>query len=217
MVRLKIRDYRRNELIQATIDTYAAKGLTDITLADIAAQAGMSPALVSHYFDGKNELLEATLRSLAKAIARSILIRFKADPSPLARMHAIIDACFEAEHFRPGAMVAWTAAWLHMQTNSQLAGLQRMINRRYRSNMLFALKQLMPEPIARDIATTLFATIDGFWLREAIDRGAVSPNDARRLCRSYLTLALQAGTKAARQKPAAKRAKPGQRRSRSVK
>jgi TetR/AcrR family transcriptional regulator, transcriptional repressor of bet genes len=217
MVRLKIRDYRRNELIQATIDTIAAKGLADITLADIAAHAGMSPALVSHYFDGKNELLEATLRSLAKAIAQSILIRFKADPSPLSRMHAIIDACFEAEHFRPGAMVAWTASWLYMQTNPRLAEVQRVINRRYRSNMLFALKQLMPEPIAKDIATTLFATIDGFWLREAIDRGAVSPNDARRLCRSYLTLALQAATRASRQKPTAKRAKPGQRRPRSAK
>jgi TetR/AcrR family transcriptional repressor of bet genes len=205
MVRLKIRDYRRNELIQATIDTIAAKGLADVTLADIAAQAGMSPALVSHYFDGKDELLEAALRSLAKAIAQSILARFRADPSPLARMHAIIDACFEADNFRPGAMVTWTASWLHMQSNSRLADLQRKINRRYRSNMLFALKQLVPESVANDIATMLFAMIDGFWLHEAIDRGAVSVGDARRLCRSYLAMALRAGAKPARRRSKAAR------------
>ena len=36
--------------------------MSEITLATIAAQAGVSPALVNHYFDGKDDLLEAAMR-----------------------------------------------------------------------------------------------------------------------------------------------------------
>ena len=65
MNRVDIEDGRRRQLIGATIDTLAEVGLGATTLALIGQRAGVSAGLISHYFDDKDGLLEATLRSLA--------------------------------------------------------------------------------------------------------------------------------------------------------
>ena len=72
MPRMKIKDLRRSELIDATIIAVASRGLSDTSLANIADQAGVSPALVSHYFEGKEDLLAATLLRLVKDLATEI-------------------------------------------------------------------------------------------------------------------------------------------------
>jgi betaine-aldehyde dehydrogenase len=62
-------DLRRRQLVEATIDTMAEVGFAATTLALIGQRAGVSPGLISHYFDDKDGLLEATLRSLAAPLA----------------------------------------------------------------------------------------------------------------------------------------------------
>ena len=57
MVNARLRSFRRNELIEATIAAISKGGLQDTTLATIGRHAGLSPALVNHYFDGKEALL----------------------------------------------------------------------------------------------------------------------------------------------------------------
>ena len=53
MAPVKLRSSRRKELIDATITVLYEGGLQDTTLAAIGRRAGLSPALVNHYFDGK--------------------------------------------------------------------------------------------------------------------------------------------------------------------
>ena len=62
MNRIDIEDGRRRQLIGATIDTLAEVGFGATTLALIGQRAGVSAGLISHYFDDKDGLLEATLR-----------------------------------------------------------------------------------------------------------------------------------------------------------
>ena len=67
MDRIEREDVRRRQLIEATIDTLAEVGFAATTLALIGQRARVSPGLIAHYFDDKDGLLEATLRSLAVA------------------------------------------------------------------------------------------------------------------------------------------------------
>ena len=64
MARKDIKDVRRAQLIEATIDSIAKYGFARTTLADVARQAKLSQGIVSFYFESKEELLIATLRHM---------------------------------------------------------------------------------------------------------------------------------------------------------
>ncbi len=192
MPRIKVRDFRRNELIDATIQSIADHGLSDTTLATIADHAGVSPGLVSHYFDGKEELLAATLRRLAKDLATDIRQRTPVGVTPLQRLHAIIDGCLESQQLRPGPMLAWRAFWAILPYNPPLASLQKMINRRFASNMRVCLRQLIQDEFVNETYLGLFALIDGFWIRQFVEPESFSTSDACKVCRRYLALSISA-------------------------
>ncbi|MFO1061071.1 MAG: transcriptional regulator BetI [Dongiaceae bacterium] len=186
MPRFDIRDYRRNELIDAAIASIAARGLTDTTLATIASEAGVSPALVNHYFEGKEALLEATLRRITRDLARTIAELTPPGATPRRRLEAIIDGCLMPEHLSAGPMAAWRAFWTELPSRPRLAALQRLVNRRFRSNMRWALRRLLPEAEVERAYLGLFAMIDGFWVRQFIEPGSFEMATARQVCRDYL-------------------------------
>jgi TetR/AcrR family transcriptional repressor of bet genes len=192
MVNVRLRSFRRNELIEATIAAIYSGGLQETTLATIGRHAGLSPALVNHYFDGKDALLEATMRRLMRDLGADIARCLPSSPTPLARLHAVIDGCFSHRHFLPDSMVAWLTFWLEVRRNPRFARLQRVLNRRFESNIMFALSQLVARPLAEDIFLGLTALIDGFWWAYAIDAKRIQPARARRLCRDYLASRLPA-------------------------
>lgn len=189
MARSIIKDHRRNALIDAAIGSIAEHGIENTTLATIAIRAGVSPGLVNHYFRGKEELLEATLRRLTMDLATTIRRLTPPEPTPRQRINAIIDGCLTPEHLRPGAMLAWQSFWSRIPTHERFARFQRTINRRFRSNMMFALGQMLPRDRATETYLGLFAMIDGFWLRQVIDPDSFDIAAARAICRRYFDMA----------------------------
>jgi|SRR5579871_782216 len=186
MASAKLQSFRRDELIDATIAAIFAGGLQQITLNAIGKQAGLSPALVNHYFDGKAALLEATMQRLMREFGRAVSARLAARATPVERLYAIIDGCFSRRHFLPHSMVAWLSFWLEVRRDPRFERLQRILNRRFQSNVMFALRQLVPEPLAEDIAIGLTALVDGFWWAYAVDAKRIQPARARRICKEYL-------------------------------
>jgi AcrR family transcriptional regulator len=57
-------DERRAQLMEAARRVFGSRPYPDVSVAEIAAEAGVSRALVNHYFDGKRGLLLAVLRDL---------------------------------------------------------------------------------------------------------------------------------------------------------
>ena len=53
---------RKTELINAAIQTIARSGTIDVTVAEIAREAGMSPALAHHYFGSKDMMFLSAMR-----------------------------------------------------------------------------------------------------------------------------------------------------------
>ena len=89
MARVEREDVRRNQLIEATIDTMAEVGFAATTLALIGQRAGISTGLVGHYFRDKDGLLEASLRWLTARLAHATAARLAAADSPRARLQAV--------------------------------------------------------------------------------------------------------------------------------
>ena len=173
MNRIDIEDGRRRQLIGATVDTLAEVGFGATTLALIGQRAGVSAGLISHYFDDKDGLLEATLRSLASRLARATTARLRAARTPRERVQAVIEATLAPEEFDPRTCGVWLAFWGQVIHSARLKRVQNIYQQRMLSNLRHALKQLVPEAEARRIAIALAAMIDGLWLRATLS----SPNE----------------------------------------
>lgn len=64
---------RRQQILNAAMACFARKGFHQTTMADIAAEAGVSDTLAYRYFSGKEELVEAAVRQHGDAIADDLL------------------------------------------------------------------------------------------------------------------------------------------------
>ena len=66
------RESRREQLIEATIETIAANGLSRTTLTEVANAAGLSHGLVNFHFQSKDRLLAETLLYLSEEYRREL-------------------------------------------------------------------------------------------------------------------------------------------------
>lgn len=64
-------DDRRNELIQACLRLIGTRPWDEVSMADVAAAAGVSKPLVYHYFSTKSDLYLATVRSAADELSHA--------------------------------------------------------------------------------------------------------------------------------------------------
>src|SRR6185295_14797851 len=95
MSRDALKEARRIQLMEATIDCIAARGFADLTLADVARTAGLSVGIVNFYFKSKDQLLIETLRHLVDYYIKQTNENFRtAGPSALAQVEAMIDSDF---------------------------------------------------------------------------------------------------------------------------
>ena len=74
-MRSNIKHLRREQLIEATIDTIAKHGFRKTTLSQVAKRAKLSQGNVNFYFKTKDGLLLETLRLLADSPQEGTLAR----------------------------------------------------------------------------------------------------------------------------------------------
>src|SRR6185369_13239499 len=96
MARDAIKEVRRVQLIEATIDCIARKGFSEFTLAEVAETAKLSTGIVNFYFKSKDVLLHATLQHMVGEYSK----RWRASvaaapPSPAAKIAALLEGDFE--------------------------------------------------------------------------------------------------------------------------
>ncbi len=185
MPKLGMQPIRRQQLIDATIASISRYGLADTTVQRISREAGVSSGIIHHYFGGKNELLEATMRRLLQQLREDAVARLGRAKTHEARLLAVIDSNFAASQFQTEVITAWLAFWAQVPHVPALARLQRVNARRLRSNLLYSLRPLLSRAAPARTARGLAALIDGLWLRAALD-GTQDGEGARRIAAAYL-------------------------------
>ena len=63
---------RREQMIQATIETVAATGLQQATLAKIADRLGIAKGGIIYHFDGRDQLIDAALTQVYERIGQAV-------------------------------------------------------------------------------------------------------------------------------------------------
>lgn len=187
MPKLGMEPIRRRQLIQATMEAIDEAGLADATVARIARRAGVSAGIISHYFGGKDGLLEATMRKILGDLGEAVSSRrAKASDTPRAHIRAIIDGNFDRSQVSQSVMKTWLAFWASSMHRNDLQRLQYVNDRRLYSNLCHQFRRCLPRSEARDAARGLAALIDGLWLRGALAPEGLDVDRARRLAYDYL-------------------------------
>jgi len=192
MPKVGMQPIRRKQLIDAAIRSIGEVGFEQTTVMRIGRIAGVAPSIINHYFRGKNDLLEATMRELLEQF-RAHVVRALADAhTPADRVEALIGANFADEQFKSTTVAAWLAFWAQAPHHPRLQRLQRINARRLRSNLRHALRALLPAAAVAQTAEGLAAMIDGIYLNCALD-GHMDGRHARRIVRQFLACVLAAG------------------------
>jgi len=184
---------RRKQLIDATIKTIARVGYPDTTVGRIAKEAGLSVGIISHYFGGKQALLEATMARLLFELHDAFVQRVGTATTPRDRLSAIIATNFETDQYSPEVVRAWLAFWAQVPFSPELARLQRIYNNRMLSNLRYALRSLVPDAQVNDGAEVLASLIDGFWLRSTTSADEIRLDEITRQVESSADRFIAAG------------------------
>ncbi|ARI05125.1 HTH-type transcriptional regulator BetI [Pseudomonas aeruginosa PAK] len=197
MPKVGMQPIRRSQLIHATLEAVDQVGMGDASIALIARLAGVSNGIISHYFQDKNGLLEATMRHLLSALSKAVRERRAAlyDDSPRAHLRAIVEGNFDDSQVNGPAMKTWLAFWATSMHQPALRRLQRVNDLRLYSNLCYQFRRQLSADDARAAARGLAALIDGLWLRGALTGDAFDTDEALNIAYDYLDqqLAKQSG------------------------
>jgi len=191
MPKVGMQPIRRSQLIHATLEAVDQVGMGDASIAYIARLAGVSNGIISHYFQDKNGLLEATMRHLMNALrtavqGRRAALRGAGEDDPRAHLRAIIEGNFDDTQVNGPAMKTWLAFWASSMHQPQLRRLQRINDRRLYSNLCGEFRRVLPAEQARRAARGLAALIDGLWLRGALSGDEFDVAQALHIACDYL-------------------------------
>lgn len=170
MPKIGMEPVRRAALVDATIAEIGAAGSLDVTVSRIAKRAGMSSGLAHHYFGGKDQIFLAAMHHILGVYGRAVRKELTGVIKPRARLEAIIRASFEAGNFKPEVISAWLNFYVQAQKNVEARRLLRVYQMRLMSNLTHELRALVG-PHATEVANSIAALIDGFYIRQALRGG----------------------------------------------
>jgi TetR/AcrR family transcriptional repressor of bet genes len=187
MPKVGMKPVRRQQLIDATIESVAELGLQATTINSISKKAGLSSGIISHYFGGKQGLIEATVRYLLSSLRRTLFDRLTPTTTPEQRLMLIVEANFARLQQKSDNTKTWLGFWAQSMHDVELHRLQNVNSRRLYSNLASSFKQLMSADDAKLAAELCAAMIDGLWVRAVLSKSDKDQFEhCERLAKNYV-------------------------------
>lgn len=171
---------RRRELIEAVVRVIMRDGLERCTLRAIASESGYSGGVLAHYFEGKDDLLTATLELSHERIYARIASKL----APLHGLEAVREFVLDNLPLDDERMTETRLElvyWARAQADANVLRIQRREAGRLRSILVEALDDARErgelaesEPLEL-IATRLLAFIDGVSLHALLHPERMTP------------------------------------------
>ncbi len=192
MGRLDVKESRRTQLIEATIDCLARYGFAEFTLGQVAKSAQLSQGIVNFYFRSKEALLVETLKFMAAEYEKfwtSALA--KAGPRPADRLAAMIAADFDPVMTSRKKVTVWYAFWGEARWRPEYLKICQALSESYFTETLSLCREIVEAGGYRQIdpiwvARGLNAIIDGLWLDILTSPKAIDRKEAKRTCLALL-------------------------------
>ncbi len=173
-------DVRRQALVAAAEAVLAREGVAGTSVRTICAEAGVSPGLLRHYFEGVDELIAAAYEAVDQRIDAALEAAVAtADRDPRARLSAYLAASFAPPVLDADLLAAWIGFWSLVKTKPRIAAIHAASYAAYRAR----LETLLSDCGARErrlAAIGLTAMVDGLWLELCLDPSTFSPVEAVR-------------------------------------
>lgn len=187
MPKVGMEPIRRQQLIDATLDSVAEIGLQATTINSISQRAGLSSGIISHYFGGKQGLIEATVRYLLTNLKTSLLDKTSQSECASQRLYSIVAANFSIVQKQTNVTKTWLSFWAQSMHDEKMQRLQAVNSKRLYSNLLYSLKTFYPKPQAEEAAQLAAAMIDGLWLRAVLSQASTEDfKQAENLAKQYI-------------------------------
>ncbi len=177
---------KREVFIHATIECIVEHGYAETTVRKIAKYAGVTPGLLIHYFDGKEDLIAQTYQYLSTYLMESYGEKTRRlDNDPVEFLRAFFAARIESETLNPKLLRVWLTFWSmtliqpdmkHIHTEiyeNSLSSMEEMLINAYRAN-----GTQVDEKKLRRTAIGILALLDGLWLEWSLDPSCFSADEA---------------------------------------
>ena len=192
MARDALKEARKVQLMEATIDCIAARGFADLTLADVAKAAGLSVGIVNFYFRSKDVLLIETLRHLVADYVQQTNDNIRsAGTTAAAQIEAMIESDFHRTIANRKRVTVWYAFWGETRWRPEFLKICQQLSDSFHEETRAAFARLIAEGgygnVNPDLVARGFdAMIDGLWLDMLINPKAVERDAAKQVVRTYL-------------------------------
>lgn len=186
------REIRRQQLIEATIDTLATRGYADTTLAEVARRAGLSSGIVNFHFATKEKLLVETLQYLSEEYRNNWRLALdRAGPSPAERLAAVVASDFDRKICTRRKLAAWCAFWGEAKTRPDYLKHCGANDEAFQNTLADLCAELVAEGGYADydharIARGLDALLEGLWLKLLTAVKDITRQEARATALSWL-------------------------------
>ena len=186
------KDVRRQQLIEATIESIAKRGLGDTTLTHISKAAGLSQGIVNLHFNSKETLLIETLKYLRDEYqqAWSSALNKSAD-DPASQLAALLKADYQASVANNKRLAVWFAFWGEAKSRPTYQKICQDRVTEYTQVLQQILIRLIKVGQYSDIKLDeltegIMAMADGLWLNILISARKLKRADAENIMMQYL-------------------------------
>ena len=164
---------RRDEITGAAARVIARSGIEAATMREVAAEAGWTTGVITHYFTDKRDLLLATFQA---SLARRRSLRPPETTSAADRLRSSLEGALPLDDDRRRHWLVTLACCLHASNDDALAIAQRDAYREFRdyiADLVTAAGIDNDDP--RTTAERLIAGADGLAVQALFDPGSWPP------------------------------------------
>ena len=191
MARPNVEAERREQILRSASHTIAQRGIKSLRVADVAADAGVSPGIIHYYFNNKQSLTRAAFeRNFEHSLARRAAILNSSEDAP-QKLRSVVDAYLPEEHETIEAWHVWAELWVEGLHDPDLQNLNERAYGEWRGiiSMIIRAGQSagqieQGDPV--EIANMLVGLLDGLALQVLVGSRDMNLDKMRRTCHNFI-------------------------------
>ncbi|MDG1996457.1 MAG: TetR family transcriptional regulator C-terminal domain-containing protein [Emcibacteraceae bacterium] len=185
---------KKQLFIDATICSLANHGYKGTTVRQIAKYAGLTPGLLTHYYEGKEVLIAESYKYLSQRFLDDFHRSIEGgEKDPIKALRTFFKNIFGPDNLGSSFLRIWLSFWTLTLTEPSLRKTHKEIQSQYilsiekLLNAAYKLNDVGKSPKnSHELAIGIMAILDGLWLECCLDPDALSQNDNLKIAYNFV-------------------------------